>query len=356
MMASLTENPFTVTGFDTPEQIRRKIGIGVAQDISRRQPYEFNPYGTKASNAGAAIGSGLGAGIGAGIAARFSPEVKEAEKRQELFKSVKDLNDPDELMEGAARARKAGDTKLSLFFANRAADLTPPPPDPMEIARVAQENVRLSQAQQGLELEKERIRQIDERNKRLIAQAKTSAERAERAEVREIERLKIAKQRLEMDRNTLYEQGGRDPTQLEVKQTETFFDRLEEDNEPYEGLSNNEKELIRNEAVNRAVAMGLNRGPNKAKSFSERLRMASQEVLKYVKKVEDPWLFQHKYEIDLDELIDSAGSVNIPEGPVSAPLDPSQFGYRESDVEEAMKKHGVTREEVLNRMKDNPWE
>lgn len=115
-MADYTSDAFTLKGFETPEEIRRRIGRATQQDASA-----FGlQFGQGIKNNRNRILAQIGASFGYGMGSSMNPDpaIAQAEKRQKILSGV-DWNDPEDLGRRAEAAAAIKDPQLNLFLSDR---------------------------------------------------------------------------------------------------------------------------------------------------------------------------------------------------------------------------------------------
>jgi hypothetical protein len=114
------ERASTLFGFETPEQVRQRIGKTEQAEAAGMFSGGLNEQIFRAAMGG---GQMMGRGI-AEAAGYEAPEVSQAKLRQSLISSV-DLTDRNQLIEAARVAGQSGDIALQTQLADRALKLTP---------------------------------------------------------------------------------------------------------------------------------------------------------------------------------------------------------------------------------------
>lgn len=115
----MTESPFTLPGFLTPEEIRRRIGKAVADDATAFGLQISQNFPDPASRIAAQIGGALGRGIGGAFLASKNPDLQLAKQRQTILSGI-DITDKDSVLEAAKKANQVGDTELAFGLLNQA--------------------------------------------------------------------------------------------------------------------------------------------------------------------------------------------------------------------------------------------
>lgn len=115
-MADYTSDAFTLKGFETPEEIRARIGRATAQDASAFGLQFGQGIKSNRNRILAQIGASFGYGMGAGM--NEDPSIAKAKQRQTILSGI-DWNDPEDIGRRADAAAAIKDPQLNLFLADR---------------------------------------------------------------------------------------------------------------------------------------------------------------------------------------------------------------------------------------------
>jgi len=115
-----SEKASTLFGFETPEQVRQRIG---KVEQAQAQGMFGGSLNDKIFQAAMSGGTMLGQGL-AQAAGYEAPEVKLAKQRQEIMANV-DLTDRDSLLQASRAAGAGGDTKLQIMLADKYLEIAP---------------------------------------------------------------------------------------------------------------------------------------------------------------------------------------------------------------------------------------
>lgn len=128
------EGAFTLTGFETPEQVRQRIGkTQMAETMGMFGGGSFNDKIFAAAMGG---GQMIGQGI-AGALGYESPEEKMAKNRQQILKGI-DFTNPTDIVTAAKRASELGDNELHIKLAETYLKLLPNDVEPPKTRQVGE--------------------------------------------------------------------------------------------------------------------------------------------------------------------------------------------------------------------------
>lgn len=118
-MPTTTQGPFTLQGFESPEEVLERIGRVQAEAQSQRG-FDVARLGSE----GAILAAAFGGTITPKTDPTTHPSVKKAQRRQSLLQGV-DTSTYEGLLQGAKVAQEGGDSALSLTLMNQAEKMKP---------------------------------------------------------------------------------------------------------------------------------------------------------------------------------------------------------------------------------------
>ena len=376
-------NPFTLSGFDTPEDIYRKIMgqsmAGTSQQIaaaSARRPLAAGG----AASIGENFGIGFGNALGGAMTASVSPELKDAKARQKLLSGM-NWDDPKDIAVRAKIATKAGDTKTAMFLSNRIVELR------QNEAAKEYKNAMLDLKTQRLQMQADDLERKKQEFEKKFDLASASAAAKEKANASlDIYRNRMAKV---AERNATTGEGRlaatqdmnsarkdliaaqidnlssqmdyrlaqtnklkagdiKRPTTTEIKLVERRYKKgdLQPDT-PWNHL-NMSNDDVKNLSAQVAEQAYKVKALNPGMTFSEAVNQVDRELKDSGAFITVPGnLMIPQTSVDYNKV----GGIpeTPPAGPPLSPEDPASLGLTEEDITYNMKKYGKTREEVMNQ-------